>query len=205
MNPYTLNRHEQGKLAEQLVRGLHSAPHDDLEETIISHAQEFYADLIDNWSPVCKLTDINGYRWKELLRVLIPEDVSWRPDIIMMATWRRQYNSETIPDSDYWKGDLPPFSLKVPAVASSFHGRRKPVLSCLFRAYYPIEVKSGEKKTLTDSQATAIPRVAKEVPHVHPVIVEVDLTDLPSEYQINVDMFSSSDWDANCSRYKSAK
>ena len=204
MNPYTLNRQEQGKLAEQLVRGLHSAPHDDLKETIISHAQDFYADLIDNWSPACKLTNISGYRWKDLLRVPIPEDVSWRPDIIMQATWRCQYTSETIPDSNYWKRDLPPFSLWVPAVASFSHGRRTPQLSCLFRAYYPIEVKSGAKKTLTDSQATAIPRVAKEVPYVHPVIVEVDLTDLPSEYQINVEMFSSSDWDANSSRYKKA-
>lgn len=145
MNSYTLNRQEQGKLAGQLVRGLHSAPNDDLEETIISHAQDFYADLID-WDPICELTDISGYRWKDLLRVRIPEDVSWRPDIIMQATWRCQYTSETIPDSDYWKRDLPPFSLLVPAVASYFHGRRKPILSCRFRAYYPIEVKSVRRK-----------------------------------------------------------
>lgn len=201
MNSYTLNRQEQGKLAEQFVRGLHSDPNDDLEETIISHAEGFYSDLID-WSSFCEFTGISGYRWKSLLRVPIPADVSWRPDIIMQATWRRQYTSETIRDSDYWKSDLPPFTLRVPPVASIARGKRKPIINCRFRAYYPIEVKSGEKKTLTDSQATAIPHVAEEVDHVHPIIVEVDLSDLPSEYNMSVDMLSSSDWDATSSRYK---
>ena len=100
MNPYTLNRQEQGKLVEQLARGLHSTPNNILEETIISHVQECYSDMIER-NPVCEFTDISGYRWKDLLRVPIPEDVSWRPDFIILATWRREYTSDTIPDADY--------------------------------------------------------------------------------------------------------
>jgi len=56
--------------------------------------------------------------------------------------------------------------------------------------YYPVEVKSGAKKTLTEQQARAIPRVAETVDCVHPIILKIDIGDLPESYAMDAEMFS---------------
>lgn len=98
---------------------------------------------------------------------------------------------------------MPPVSLWVPGLESPTRDRPLQRCNCRFRVYYPIEVKSGAKKTLTEQQSAAIPRVAENVDYVHPVIASVDIDDLPKEYQIEVDTFTDSAWAASDSRYRS--
>jgi len=59
--------------------------------------------------------------------------------------------------------------------------------------YYPVEVKSGAKKTLTEQQSRAIPRVAETVDCVHPIILRIDIGDLPESYAMEAEMFSGAD------------
>lgn len=201
MDRYNLNRQEKGKVAELLAKGLHKDPQEQVPETITSHADTEYSNLIGDWSIVCGPTDINPYQWTDEVRAPIPEDLSWRPDIIMQATWRRRFELNEIPDPEYWRGDLPPFSLKTSLVSRINPTRRERYLDCYFRVYYPIEVKSGEKRTLTSQQATAISRVSEEVDYVHPLIAELEIAGLPEQYGIDVQLFASSDWADSDSRY----
>lgn len=203
MEQITLNRQEQGKLAEQLVRGLHDTPPQAVHDTITNHAQCEYDDLIGDSDVGCDSTGINPYRWTDVSRVPIPEDVRWRPDVILSAGWGHRYGTEEIPDWTFWEQDLPPFSLTVPRRPAIGHRPNETILSCRYRVYYPIEVKSGKKKTLTTQQATAIPRIAEEVDYVHPIIATVDTAELPERYSIDVEIFRSSDWNNSDSRYRS--
>lgn len=54
-------------------------------------------------------------------------------------------------------------------------------------------MKSGNKKTLTEQQSRAIPRVAKTVDCVHPMVLRIDIGDLPESYAIDAEMFSETD------------
>lgn len=199
MDQHTLTRQERGKLAEKLVRGLHSDLAEPVVETIKAHTERHYADLIGSWSISCHLSNINNYRWTNLLRVPTPDDISWRPDIIVEARWKRQYRGHELPAQSFWDGELPPFSLRLPR--QGYRDRTVERWNCLFRVYYPIEVKSGAKKTLTEQQSAAIPRVAENVDYVHPVIASVDIDDLPKQYLIEVDTFADSAWATSDSRY----
>jgi hypothetical protein len=133
--------------------------------------------------------------------VPIPDGISWRPDIIIEANWKRQYRSHEVPGQAFRDGEVPPFSLWVPR--RPYRDRQVRRWNCRLRVYYPIEVKSGVKKTLTEQQSAAIPRVAENVDYVHPVIASVDIDDLPKEYQIEVDTFTDSAWAASDSPYRS--
>jgi hypothetical protein len=197
MEQHPLTRQERGKLAEQLVRGLHTDLAEPVLETIIAHTEQHYADLIDTWPIGCYVCEINEYHWTDLLRVPIPDDISWRPDIIVEARWKRQFRSQELLGQAFWGGEVPPFSLWV-----SRPKRRNQCYNCRFRVYYPIEVKSGAKKTLTEQQSASIPRVAENVDYVHPVIAGVDIDDLPKQYKIEVDAFKDSAWAASDSRYR---
>lgn len=203
MEQITLNRQEQGKLAEQLVKGLHDTLPQVVQDTIKNHAQREYDGLIGDLSIRCDSTGINPYRWTDVSRVPIPEDVSWRPGLILHAGWCHRYRNQEIPNWSYWEQDTPPFSLTVPRRPSIGRPPNETIINCHYRVYYPVEVKSGEKKTLTSQQATAIPRIANEVDYVHPIFATVDTTELPESYSIDVEIFRSSDWNNNNSRYRS--
>jgi hypothetical protein len=201
MEQHTLTRQERGKLAEHLVRGLHTELGEPVMETLNAHTEQHYADWIGTCHLRYYVSEINEYRWTDLLRVPIPDDISWRPDIIIEVRWKRQYRSHEVPGQSFWDRELPPYSIWVPRLAY----RDRPVQhwNCLFRVYYPIEVKSGAKKTLTEQQSAAIPRVAENVDYVHPVIASVDIDDLPKQYLIEVDTFTDSAWAGSDSRYRS--
>jgi len=203
MEQHALSRQERGKLAEQLVRGLYSDLAEPVVETINAHTEQHYADLIGTWPIRYHVSEINEYRWTDLLRVPMPDDISWRPDIIVEARWKRQYRSHELPGQAFWDGELPPYSLWVPRLEYRKRDRQAQRCNCRFRVYYPIEVKSGAKKTLTEQQSAAIPRVAKNVDYVHPVIASVDIDDLPKRYLIEVDTFTDSAWAESGSRYRS--
>lgn len=138
-----------------------------------------------------------------MVRVSVPDDIGWRPDFFLEARWRRRFAREQAPDVEFWQSNLPPIRLKIRGSRRRSPDAVKQALQCRFTVYYPVEVKSGRKKTLTANQAAVIPRVVDEITHVHPIIASVDTQDLPDSYAIDVEKFSESGWsDGETSRHQ---
>jgi hypothetical protein len=57
--------------------------------------------------------------------VPIPDDISWWPNVIVEARWKRQYRNHKLPGQVFWDGELPPFSLWVPRLV--YRNRDRPV------------------------------------------------------------------------------
>lgn len=94
-------------------------------ERITAHAEQHYADLIGARPIRCHVSEINEYRWTDFLRVPIPDDISWWPNVIVEARWKRQYRNHKLPGQVFWDGELPPFSLWVPRLV--YRNRDRPV------------------------------------------------------------------------------
>lgn len=201
MEHHQLSRQEQGKLAEELVSGLHSEPPQQLIDVIEDHTRREYRQVVRDSSISIELTEITGYEWKD--RLSIPNHLSWRPDLIYRSEWVLSSQPSEFPESTFWRQPLPHFSLSASSIQSWDRHRRKPWLRCRFWVYYPVEVKSGKKPTLTAQQEETLPEVVEEVAFVHPVIATVDVADLPVEYSLSVTMYEDSDWSCGNSRYPS--
>lgn len=203
METHTLTRQERGKLAESIASGLHRDPHDEITEAVRAHAKERYHGLIDDGRVSIRPAEVNSYRWVDLLPVSVPEDIGWRPDFFLKALIVRSFVEKSPSRADFWDQDLPPVNCRIRRIRKPFDIEER--LVCAFTVYYPIEVKSGSKKTLTGQQAKTIPRVVDHVDHVHPFIVAVDIKGLPEKYGLEVEEFSTSDWSdsGNSSRYRS--
>ena len=204
MKNHELTRQEKGKLAELIVGGLHRDPEEQVVAVIKSHVQDEYGDLVGDGNVSIVATDISGYEWKDQLRVPFPATISWRPDIIFRARWRRFIPQSMLEEDSFWK-QSPPFSLSSHIVRSPARKRREESLECIFGVYYPLEVKSGKKLTLTAQQSEALPQVDRDVEYVHPVMATIDISDLPGAYSLEVTMFDSSDWKDGDSRYPSTR
>jgi len=175
MQRYELGRQDRGRLAETLAAGLHKHPPECLETLVEEHTRECYRSLIRTRVRV-SMADITRYCWTDELPVPVPDDISWRPDFFLKSEWGVEFRRDEVAEEHYalldWVAERSEHSLSV---------------------YYPVEVKSGEKKTLTEQQSDAIPRVAERVDCVHPIILRIDIEDLPESYAMDAEMFSGTD------------
>ena len=203
METHTLTRQERGKLAQSIARGLHRAPLDEVTDAVRAHAKERYPDLIGDGGVSVRPAEVNSYRWTDLVPMSVPGDIGWRPDFFLKVLVVRRFVERSPRKADFWEQDMPPVKYRVRRIRKGFDFEKR--LVCTFTVYYPIEVKSGRKKTLTEQQAKAIPQVVDHVDHVHPFIASVDIDDLPRSYDIEVEEFATSDWSdsGKSSRYRS--
>lgn len=204
MTYHSLGRKEKGRIAELIARGLYRDPHDLVKETVEEHVHDRYHDLLGDSTVRITRTDINSYRWSDLIPVSVPGGIGWRPDFFVKAEWYRRFSKYVPAQEGFWEADLPPVEFQIRR-KHRIHNRFGEFLRCRFTVYYPVEVKSGDKKTLTEQQASAIPDIANHVDHVHPIIVTVEIDNLPDGYSINVEEFATSRWGDNykTSRYRS--
>jgi len=203
MERITLNRQEKGKLAELVARGLHRGPHELVEELVEEHVQERYRDLMSDRPVRITNADINSYRWFDVVPVSVPGDVGWRPDFSLKAEWKQQFGKHDLFEEWIRERNAPPVKLRTKRPRWR-NGRFERTLVATFSVYYPVEVKSGDKKTLTDQQASAIPDVVNHVDHVHPLIATVETDELPHSYSMDIEEFSTSEWNrGGSSRYRS--
>jgi hypothetical protein len=111
----------------------------------------------------------------------IESNMSWRPDLIAKASWSITMND---PNLEIIKQRLDSSDAEaLPLVDEGEY-------YLMFRVQYPIEIKSGKKITLTEQQATMIPRIVKECDCVHPLLAEVDISNLPRDYEVKIQTFS---------------
>jgi hypothetical protein len=175
MERYELGRQDRGRLAEVLAAGLHKHPPECLETLVEEHTRECYRSLIRTRVRVSK-ADITRYRWTDELPVPVPDDISWRPDFFLTTEWGVESRRDEVAEEHHplldWVEERP---------------------EALLSIYYPVEVKSGNKKTLTAQQSTAIPRVSETVDCVHPIILRIDIGDLPESYAMDAELFSETD------------
>jgi hypothetical protein len=186
-----LTRRNRGNLAEALLNGLNDHLPDFLQEYISDCTENQYAEYVGKRPVRVSESDLNPYNWMESEEIDIESNMSWRPDLIAKASWSITMNDpnleiikERLDDSD--------------AEASPLVDGGEYYL--LFRVHYPIEIKSGDKITLTEQQATVIPRIVKECDYIHPLLAEVDISNLPREYEVNVQTFSDFSFDGG--RYR---
>ncbi|MEF8893344.1 hypothetical protein [Halodesulfurarchaeum sp.] len=182
MGHHRLIRQKRGKLAERLVKGLHGEPAAELIGVIEEHTNDEYRELVRDSSVSVELTEISGYEWKDDLS--IPDSVSWRPDLIYMSEWAITAKPPEIPQPSFWQLKLPPHFLWAFFRDRHFRDRREPRIGCRFWVYYPVEVKSGSKPTLTVQQKAALPEIFENVSYVYPVLATVDISGLPEECEV---------------------
>lgn len=195
----SFSRRDKGRLAEAIVRGLYRDPCEEVLALIREHVNERYPAAGDAMPVRIQPANVNSYKWMNVIPPDFPPDIGWRPDCILSAEWWLDLRRDDPRDDKFWEQNPPPRNFE-------WHGLRDPRIRCTFTVYYPIEVKSGGKKTLTKSQARAIPAVVEHVDHVHPLIAEVELEELPDTYYISVEEFSTLDWgpsDSSTGRYRS--
>lgn len=195
----SLSRRDRGRLAEAIVEGLYRDPCDEVLAVVREHVNQRYPAAGDAMSLQIQLANVNTHKWMDVIPPNFPPDIGWRPDCVLSAKWWLDFRRDEPRDDMFWEQNPSPRNFE-------WHGLREPRLRCTFTVYYPIEVKSGSKKTLTENQALAIPEVVKHVDHVHPLIAEVELNELPNAYSILVEEFSTSDWwpsDGISGRYRS--
>lgn len=206
MEKIDLSNNDHGVLAESIVSRLAGYP-ELLTDIITRHTKDTYSDLIADQADEVKispgfsglteqtpLTDLDG--------IDLPENgdwgynKGWKPDNIIRASWK-------IYDSD--KGEYYP-------VAKEFENRDPNELPHLglvgspgnsrpkkgsATVYYLIEVKTvttGDRVRLTENQHKMMEVVSKEVDFVHPVIVILDINNLPESVEIQVDIYEESTW-----------
>jgi len=186
-----LTRRDQGNLAESLVVGLNEDPPEFLNQYVSHHAETHYSEYIGDRSVRVHLSDLNEYTWTQSEEVDVTPDLSWRPDLIAEARMNLHRGDRE------WKLAATrldnPNAEDPPVVDSEKWG-------LMLRVLYPMEVKSGEKVTLTEQQAEAIPEVAENSRHVHPLVAEVDITDLPESFDVKIRDFNNSSF-SDGSRY----
>ena len=175
MERYELGRQDRGRLAETLAAGLHKHPPESLETLVEEHTRERYRTLIRARVRV-SMADITRYGWAEEVLVPVPDDISWRPDFVLRSEFRVEHRRTEVLEDHYplldWVEERADHTLSI---------------------YYPVEVKSGAKMTLTEQQSRAIPRVAETVDCVHPIILKIDIEDLPESYAMEAELFSETD------------
>jgi len=205
MDQFSLSRQEKGRLADLIAQGLFDDVHESVKATVKEHVHERYDDLLEEASVRVRTADIDSYRWFDDMSLSVPGDVGWRPDFFVKCQWSRKFSKDEPPEKTFWDQNLPPIDCRLRLGRLRLHGRRREILRCTFTVYYPVEVKSGTKKTLTDQQAIAIPAVVNAVDHVHPIIVSIDIDDLPASYSMEVAEFATSEWssEGGPSRYQS--
>ena len=186
-----LDRRDRGNLAESLVAGLNEDPPDFLSQYVAGHAEETYSEYVGDRSVKVRLSDLNEYTWMQSEEVDVDPDLSWRPDLIAEA-WMNLHRRDR-----EWKLAATrldnPGSADPPVFDSEKWG-------LMLRVFYPVEVKTGEKVTLTEQQAEAIPEVAENSRHVYPLVAEVDISDLPDGFDVVIRDFSDSSFTSG-SRY----
>lgn len=188
-----LNRKDKGALAERLVEGLYSNVSDAIENIVRDHLQiKYKLDDSDFFIHVALADDLRRQNLSSLPGIEFPETTiegSWRPDFVVRASW--QIDSSEKSSINEIESSLPPHEI--------IHVYRGSLIK--FSVYYPIEVKSGRKLTLTENQMNVIPFIDQEVDHVHPLIAQVDIRELPDQYYLKVEPFSESKWADGDSRY----
>lgn len=197
-----LGTNDHGAIAELLSSTTAGLPA-PIEETIRTHATSHYSSYIPDTeslrvrsiarqqgeSPISHLDGIN-----------LPEEGDWGyskgwiPDDILIATWNLsngesdEPTDEATPVQD--SADTPPvFSLK--------DRPRTMEPSKKMQVYYPIEVKSVtsyRRIRLTENQSDTFVLLANDVDYVHPLLVMLDLNDLPESVGIEVDLIEDSRW-----------
>jgi len=186
-----LTRRDQGNLAEVLVAGLNEDLPSFVEKYISSDAENRYPEYTSDRSVDVYQSDLNEYTWTEAERVDVDPNLSWRPDVIAKAKIIFHSGDRGLEVAATRLTDL---EVPDPPVFKS----RK--WGYVFEVFYPIEVKSGEKVTLTEQQAEAIPEVAENSPHVHPLVAEVDISELPDSFEVVIRNFEDSSFSGE-SRY----
>lgn len=199
MNWILLSRRDRGRLAEAIAHGLYERPADEIVAVVKEHARERYPGLVTRASIKVVESAVNSYRWTDEHPHMFPPDIGWRPDVVLVARLRLKLWAGDTPGPSFWRRSLPPWSYRDV-------GYREVMPEYSFHVYYPVEVKSGDKQTLTEQQAEAIPAIVEHVDHVHPLIVAIELDGLPGQYAIEVSEFSTSAWGRDggeASRYRS--
>ncbi len=186
-----LTRRDRGNLAEALLNGLNDHLPGFLQEYISDCTETQYAEYVGK-RPVRVLeSNLNPYNWMESEKIDIESNMSWRPDLIAKASWSIKMND---PNLEIIKERLDGSDAEPPPLVDQGEYYLK------FRVQYPIEIKSGEKITLTEQQATVIPRIVKECDCVHPLLAEVDISNLPRDYEVRIQTFSDLSFDGG--RYR---
>jgi hypothetical protein len=186
-----LTRRNRGNLAEALLNGLNDHLPDFLQEYISDCTENQYAEYVGKRPVRVSESDLNPYNWMESEKISIESNIAWRPDLIAEASWSITMND---PNLEIIKERLDGSDVEAPPLVDGGE------YYLLFRVQYPIEIKSGKKITFTEQQAAVIPKIVKECDYVHPLLAEVDISNLPREYEVNIQTFSDFSFDGG--RYR---
>jgi len=183
MVTYDLSRMDVGLIAE-MIAGRSGGFPEELLKVITGHVidqyetEEYSRDDIRIHSKSRNLT--KEVRLEALEGVTLPEYGDWG------------YSKGWIPDDILVAQAVTP--MHKPNPLRSQEGL-DPTTDSL--AYYAVEVKGvsrGDRVRLTENQQEMLSIVSEQVEHVHPVIVTVDVGDLPESAEVIVDLYYESVW-----------
>jgi hypothetical protein len=184
MPTYDLSKMDVGLIA-QMIAGRYSGFPDCLREAIEEHAIEQTQWEEYSTEDVTLFSKSQGLTQETPLGVLegvsLPKDGDWGysrgwdPDDLLVAQAPTQ--TETVEKSSFAEEQLDPTITRF--------------------GYYAVEVKAvskGDRVRLTENQQEMLQVVSEEVEHVHPVIVMVDVENLPESAEVTVDLYENSVW-----------
>ncbi|MDB2276580.1 hypothetical protein PM022_19065 [Halorubrum ezzemoulense] len=178
-----LTRRNRGNLSEALVGGLNNDLSEFVCEYISNNLQSRYQEYLSDRSIIVFEADLNTYTWMDSEEIDVDPSVRWRPDLIAVGQFaldrgskERKLAMDRLENPDF---EDPP------VVNSDKWGQ-------MIRVYYPIEVKSGEKVTLTEQQSDAIPKVVKSSRYARPLLAVVNITELPERFEVTIQAFEDS-------------
>lgn len=183
MATYDLSKMDVGLIA-QMIAGRYGGFPDCLREAIEEHAIEQTQWEKHSTEDVRLFSESRGLTKETPLGVLegvsLPEDGEWGysrgwdPDDILLA--------KVLTQSETGGGPFPTEGIDSTTTRL---------------AYYAVEVKAvseGDRVRLTENQQEMLQVVSEEVEHVHPVIVMVDVGNLPESAEVTVDLYENSVW-----------
>jgi len=143
MNRISLTRRDRGRLAEAITDGLYERPADEVVAVVKEYARERCPEALTQASIEVVESAVHAYRWTDALPQTFPPDVGWRPGVVLVAQLRLDLWKGNPPDPSFWQRPLPRWHCRD-------IGHRERMPRCTFQVYYPVEVKSGAKKTLAE-------------------------------------------------------
>jgi hypothetical protein len=201
VNVFELGSNDHGGIAEFIAGTTNRLP-PTIEQTIHTHAVNSYSSYISD-AEALKIRSVASQQGEVLLTrlngITLPEDGDWGPSNgwvpgdVLAAIWLH----DIIDPNDFIsEGSDPHESAELPihsvrgASRSTEHHRYAQI-------YYPIEVKSftsNRRIRLTQNQSKAFELLGNSVDYVHPILVIVDLNNLPESVGIDVELVENSRW-----------
>lgn len=150
----------KGNIGEELVLG-----GDEIPKPVKQNIESFVRDEYDvGHLPVFRFSQNQG----GYIKAHLPgrrETMSWRADGVITCKWASAEKCDGV------------------ARRRDFDDTHAPQDEY---AKFPIDVKTGTYAELSDRQKAVLEPIAKAQTEVHPVVISVDVQDLPEEYKLTV-------------------